>query len=139
MPIFSSSRYEGVTLAALGLETPTGDFEVQEVIYPGFAPIMPLPNSTPNEGEHFHLRTQHKPNARQVSYCAFLSGISFGEWPGNLSETSTIGKARKPDTGTILSLFVEWISGEGGSDHVSERYIPELHLIVCRIENLHSA
>ncbi|KAF8606663.1 hypothetical protein BDV93DRAFT_553821 [Ceratobasidium sp. AG-I] len=94
----------GVTLAALGLETSTGDFEVREVIYPGFAPIAPLPNGTPNE----------------VSYCAFMSGISFGEWPTNVGETTTPGKARKPDTGTALSLFLDWISGEGGSDHDRE-------------------
>lgn len=93
----------GVTLAALGLETPTGDFEVREIVYPGFAPNAHLPNGTPNE----------------VSYCAFISGISFGEWRTNPGDAPQV-QTRKPDTGAALSLFLDWISGEGGGERDRE-------------------
>lgn len=82
-----------------------------------------------------------KPNEYLVSYCAFISGISFGEWPTSISETTTtsmLGKARKPDTGSTLSLFLDWISGEGGSDHVSRLSLLDSFLNVARIENLRS-
>lgn len=64
-----------------------------------------------------------------VSYCAFISGMSFGEWPTNASDPTAItpqDQARKPDTGAALSLFLDWISGEGGGEHVGELVILSL-------------
>jgi hypothetical protein len=43
----------GVTVAVLGFEGPTAEFEVQEIVYAGLAPPTNLPNGTPNECELF--------------------------------------------------------------------------------------
>ncbi|CAE7184639.1 unnamed protein product [Rhizoctonia solani] len=92
----------GVNIAVLGSETDSGEFQVEEIVYPGLAPPSYIPNATPNES----------------SYCVFLSGLCFGE------NASTSPTPAQPETNptlnfdpmTALSLFLEWISGEGGSE-----------------------
>ncbi|KAG8733967.1 His Kinase A domain containing protein [Ceratobasidium sp. 423] len=91
-----------VNIAVLGSETDSGEFEAEEVVYPGLAPPSHIPNATPNES----------------SYCVFLSGLTIGE------TASTDPTPAQPETESALrsdpmaavSLFLEWISGEGGSE-----------------------
>ncbi|CUA70493.1 Peroxide stress-activated histidine kinase mak1 [Rhizoctonia solani] len=96
----------GVNIAVLGSETDSGEFLVEEVVYPGLAPPSYIPNATPNES----------------SYCVFLSGLCLGE------TTSTGPTTTQPETNSNLrhdpmaaaSLFLEWISGEGGNNRDRE-------------------
>ncbi|KAG9104973.1 hypothetical protein FRC06_002893 [Ceratobasidium sp. 370] len=90
----------GVTVAVLGFEGPTAAFEVQGIVYAGLAPPAHIPNGSPNE----------------PSYCAFLSGLNFGvSGLGELSEPSHM-QASRPDSAAALSLFLDWMSGEGGGE-----------------------
>ncbi|KAJ1307554.1 hypothetical protein OPQ81_001651 [Rhizoctonia solani] len=92
----------GVNIAVLGSETDSGEFKVEEVVYPGLAPPSYITNATPNDS----------------SYCAFLSGLCFGETANTgptLAQPET-GSALSSDPMAAMSLFLEWISGEGGSE-----------------------
>lgn len=96
----------GVNIAVLGAEGPTGEFEVQEVVYPGLAPPAHIPNGTPNES----------------SYCAFLSGLCFGETASTNPTPAApeTNATQKTDPMTAVSLFLDWITGEGGSERDRE-------------------
>ncbi|KAG9124522.1 hypothetical protein FRC07_011312 [Ceratobasidium sp. 392] len=87
----------GVTVAVLGFEGPAAAFEVQEIVYAGMAPPAHIPNRSPNE----------------PSLCAFLSGLKFGDSGFGVS---TEQNSSKIDTSVALSLFLDWMSGEGGSE-----------------------
>lgn len=90
----------GVTIAVLGYESPTAAFEVEDVLYAGLAPPAHIPNVNPNDS----------------SYCAFLCGLYLGDFgPGTpVPPKNQLGS--QADTGVALSLFLDWISGEGGSE-----------------------
>ncbi|KAL5634917.1 hypothetical protein ACGC1H_002818 [Rhizoctonia solani] len=90
----------GVNIAVLGSETDSGEFQVEEVVYPGLAPPSHIFNATPNES----------------SYCVFLSGLCFGETVSTGPETDSISNS---DRFAAVSLLLDWISGEGGSERVS--------------------
>ncbi|KAG8711180.1 hypothetical protein FRC09_020743 [Ceratobasidium sp. 395] len=91
----------GVTVAVLGFEGPAAAFEVQEIVYPGLAPPSLIPNSSPNE----------------PSCCAFLSGLHFGDFGFGMPVNTNGEKGGKTDSSVALSLFLDWLSGEGGSEH----------------------
>ncbi|KAG8727618.1 hypothetical protein FRC12_022359, partial [Ceratobasidium sp. 428] len=91
----------GVTVAVLGFEGPAAAFEVQEIVYPGLAPPSLIPNSSPNE----------------PSCCAFLSGLHFGDLGFGMPVNLNGEKGGKTDSSVALSLFLDWLSGEGGSEH----------------------
>ncbi|CAE6516153.1 unnamed protein product [Rhizoctonia solani] len=95
-------RFSGVNIAVLGSETDSGEFEAEEIVYPGLAPPPHILNATPNES----------------SYCVFLSGLSIGETASTdptLAQSET-ESALRPDPMAAVSLFLEWISGESGSE-----------------------
>ncbi|KAH7341743.1 DNA polymerase alpha/epsilon subunit B-domain-containing protein [Rhizoctonia solani] len=96
----------GINIAVLGSETDNGEFKVDEVVYPGLAPPSHVPNATPNE----------------TSYCVFLSGLCFGEAAYTGPSSSQPEKASSPnhDPMAAMSLFLEWISGESGSERDRE-------------------
>ncbi|CAE6434858.1 unnamed protein product [Rhizoctonia solani] len=91
----------GVNIAVLGSETDSGEFQVEEVVYPGLAPPSHIFNATPNES----------------SYCVFLSGLCFGETVSTGPETDSISNS---DRFAAVSLLLDWISGEGGSERDRE-------------------
>ncbi|KDN50433.1 hypothetical protein RSAG8_00931, partial [Rhizoctonia solani AG-8 WAC10335] len=104
----------GINIAVLGSETDSGEFQVEEVVYPGLAPPSHIPNATPNES----------------SYCVFLSGLCFGETASTVPTPAQpeMDSTLKSDPVAAMSLFLEWISGEGGSERDRE-----LARRVCRV------
>ncbi|CAE6416351.1 unnamed protein product [Rhizoctonia solani] len=96
----------GINIAVLGSETDGGEFKAEEVVYPGLAPPSHVPNPTPNE----------------TSYCAFLSGLRFGETTctGPTPAQPKTSSSLSHDPVAAMSLFLEWISGESGSERDRE-------------------
>ncbi|CCO28948.1 DNA polymerase delta small subunit [Rhizoctonia solani AG-1 IB] len=92
----------GINIAVLGSESDNGEFEVDDIIYPGLAPPAHIPNATPNES----------------SYCAFLSGLLYGETASidPIPTQPETNPCPRSDVTTTISLFLEWVSGEGGSE-----------------------
>ncbi|CEL55441.1 DNA polymerase delta small subunit OS=Arabidopsis thaliana GN=POLD2 PE=2 SV=2 [Rhizoctonia solani AG-1 IB] len=92
----------GINIAVLGSESDNGEFEVDDIIYPGLAPPAHIPNATPNES----------------SYCAFLSGLLYGETASTdpIPTQPETNPCPRSDVTTTISLFLEWVSGEGGSE-----------------------
>ncbi|KAF8689033.1 Domain present in phytochromes and cGMP-specific phosphodiesterases, partial [Rhizoctonia solani] len=92
----------GVNIAVLGSEADSGEFQVDEVVYPGLAPPAHIPNPMPNES----------------SYCAFLSGLLYGETAntGSTLVQPETNSSLRADSMMTMSLFLDWLSGEGGTE-----------------------
>lgn len=91
-------------MAALGYESPSGDFEVIDLCYPGIPP-----HATPS-----------KPLAKadtsdEGSWVAFVSGLS-------VKGDNQVGDVR-------LGLLVEYLMGELGGNEVRRPYC---HFFLCR-------
>ncbi|QRV75077.1 DNA polymerase alpha/epsilon subunit B [Ceratobasidium sp. AG-Ba] len=90
----------GVTIAVLGYESESTKFEVEEVVYAGLAPTAHIPHNTPNDS----------------TYCAFLCGFYLGDFGSGTPVPPKSQVASWNDTAGSLSLFLDWISGESGSE-----------------------
>ncbi|GAB1521944.1 DNA polymerase delta small subunit Cdc1 [Rhizoctonia solani] len=92
----------GVNIAVLGSEADSGEFQIDEVVYPGLAPPAHIPNPMPNES----------------SYCAFLSGLLYGETAntGSTLVQPETNSSLRADSMMTMSLFLDWLSGEGGTE-----------------------
>jgi DNA polymerase delta subunit 2 len=92
----------GVIMAALGMETPTGDFEVLDVCFAG------LP---PNES---HATSHRRGRPLNLSDCiAFIDENVVDEWVALVSGLD-IGSGVISEG--LLQLLVEYLSGEAGGD-----------------------
>lgn len=99
----------GVIMAAMGVETNNGDFEVLDLCYAG-SPDVYKPGSSNGKGKGKEKAREDAidvDGAEERTWVAMVSGLSIG------AETAMLDfKAQ---------LLVEWLMGEGGSVEVCSR------------------
>lgn len=96
----------GVIMAALGMETGGGDFEVLDLCFAGMPELYKVPSAKGKEKakeEGMDVDESTKPEDK--TWVAMVSGLSVG---GDTAELDF--KAQ---------LLIEWLMGEGGSLEVS--------------------
>ncbi|KAM0787009.1 hypothetical protein ACM66B_006277 [Microbotryomycetes sp. NB124-2] len=89
----------GTIIAALGRETPTGDFEVADFVFPG-APPQPTP--AVHEKDDVDMKVDGKDATDEGEWIAIASGLDMGS-------TEDAADAR-------TAMLAEWLCGEVGED-----------------------
>ncbi|PPQ89124.1 hypothetical protein CVT25_006496 [Psilocybe cyanescens] len=104
----------GVIIGALGMETPSGEFEVIDICYPEMAP-QTRHDDEPSQDEKMDVDEQEGP----------ADSKSSDEWIGVISGLE-IGSASPADA--QIQMLVEYLTGEGGcfEDQVSASQISRL-------------
>lgn len=90
-------------MAALGMETSSGDFEVIDVCFAGLPELYKSPNSPQQPNGKGKAKAEN--GSEEKTWVALVSGLSVGaqEAPADLK----------------VQLLVEWLTGEGGDISVS--------------------